>query len=88
MPRHLLGKKSWNVYNTDNVERVRCDEAKAAEREELEEQRMQEIDAARRTALLRGETPPPRLSPATSLLPGEREVRSAHQGGTKQQGSR
>lgn len=58
MVLHLLGKKSWNVYNTDNVERVRRDEAEAQAREEAEEQRMQEEDAARRTAILRGEVPP------------------------------
>ena len=61
MPLHLLGKKSWNVYNADNVARVRRDEALAAAAEEAAEQRMQENDALRRTALLRGETPPPLL---------------------------
>ncbi|KAK5115186.1 hypothetical protein LTR85_009944 [Meristemomyces frigidus] len=58
MVLHLLGKKSWNVYNTDNVDRVRRDEAEAKAREEAEEQRMQEEDAARRTATLRGEILP------------------------------
>lgn len=58
MPLHLLGKKSWNVYNTDNVERVRRDEADARAREEAAEQLMQEQDAERRMALLRGEEPP------------------------------
>lgn len=56
---HLLGKKSWNVYNADNVARVRRDEAAAKAAEEAEEQRMQEVDAQRRLAILRGETPPP-----------------------------
>ncbi|KAK0704793.1 hypothetical protein B0H67DRAFT_360488 [Lasiosphaeris hirsuta] len=59
MPLHLLGKKSWNVYNADNVARVRRDEAAARAREEAEEQRMQEVDAERRLAVLRGEAPPP-----------------------------
>jgi len=58
MVLHLLGKKSWNVYNQDNVDRVRRDEAEAKAREEAEEQRMQEEDAARRVALLRDELPP------------------------------
>jgi len=58
MPLHLLGKKSWNVYNADNVERVRRDEADARAREEAAEQLMQEQDAERRIALLRGEKPP------------------------------
>ena len=54
MTRHLLGKKSWNVYNTGNVERVKRDEAAAAAREAAEEERMQEVDAERRIKLLRG----------------------------------
>ncbi|KAK3304073.1 uncharacterized protein B0T15DRAFT_228921 [Chaetomium strumarium] len=59
MPLHLLGKKSWNVYNPANIARVRRDEAEAAAREAAEEQRMQELDAARRLAILRGEVQPP-----------------------------
>ncbi|KAH7040051.1 uncharacterized protein B0I36DRAFT_4795 [Microdochium trichocladiopsis] len=66
MPLHLLGKKSWNVYNQANIDRVRRDEAEAAAREEAEEQRQQENDAARRLAILRGEEPPPLLLPAAS----------------------
>ena len=53
-PRHLLGKKSWNVYNADNIAKVKRDEAAAAAREEAEEQRMQEVDAERRIQILRG----------------------------------
>jgi hypothetical protein len=56
---HLLGKKSWNVYNADNIARVRRDEAAAEAAEEAEELRMQEVDAQRRLAILRGEAPPP-----------------------------
>ena len=52
--RHLLGKKSWNVYNADNIAKVKRDEATAAAREDAEEQRMQEVDAERRIQLLRG----------------------------------
>ncbi|KAH6606738.1 homocitrate synthase [Trichoderma cornu-damae] len=59
MPLHLLGKKSWNVYNADNIARVRRDEAAAKAAEQEEERRMQEIDAERRLAILRGEEPPP-----------------------------
>lgn len=55
----MLGKKSWNVYNADNIAKVRRDEAAAKAAEEAEEQRMQEIDAQRRLAILRGEAPPP-----------------------------
>ena len=59
MVLHLLGKKSWNVYNNENVERVRRDEAEAKAREEAEELRLQEEDAERRLATLRGEKLPP-----------------------------
>lgn len=59
MPLHLLGKKSWNVYSQVNIDRVRRDEAEATAAQELVDQRMQDEDAARRTAILRGETPPP-----------------------------
>ncbi|KAL7941626.1 hypothetical protein V8C42DRAFT_334296 [Trichoderma barbatum] len=59
MPLHLLGKKSWNVYNADNIARVQRDEAAAKAAEEEEDRRMQEIDAERRLAILRGEAPPP-----------------------------
>ncbi|KAL9133302.1 MAG: hypothetical protein Q9175_005514 [Cornicularia normoerica] len=54
MPLHLLGKKSWNVYNADNIAKVKRDEAAAAARDEAEEQRMQEVDAERRIQILRG----------------------------------
>ncbi|KAL8718823.1 MAG: hypothetical protein Q9225_004086 [Loekoesia sp. 1 TL-2023] len=57
MPLHLLGKKSWNVYNQENIDRVKRDEAAAAAREAAEEQRMQEVDAERRIQLLRGIQP-------------------------------
>jgi hypothetical protein len=74
MPLHLLGKKSWNVYNTDNVERVRRDEADARAREEAAEQLMQEQDAEHRMALLRGEEPPALPEPAN----GSHENEYAH----------
>ncbi|CZS92842.1 uncharacterized protein RAG0_03334 [Rhynchosporium agropyri] len=59
MPLHLLGKKSWNVYNNVNIEKVKRDEAAAAALEAQEEERMQEADALRRMQILRGETPTP-----------------------------
>jgi len=52
--RHLLGKKSWNVYNVANIEKVKRDEEAAAAREAAEEERMQEVDAERRVQVLRG----------------------------------
>ncbi|RCI14257.1 hypothetical protein L249_6171 [Ophiocordyceps polyrhachis-furcata BCC 54312] len=59
MPLHLLGKKSWNVYNPENIARVRRDEAIAKAAEDAKEQRLQQIDSERRLAILRGEAPPP-----------------------------
>ncbi|KAG9717065.1 hypothetical protein KCU60_g9544, partial [Aureobasidium melanogenum] len=55
MVLHLLGKKSWNVYNKDNIDRVRRDEAAAQAREQEAERRMDQEDAARRIAILRNE---------------------------------
>ncbi|CAN8104615.1 unnamed protein product [Discula destructiva] len=71
MPLHLLGKKSWNVYNADNIARVRADEAAVAAVEHAQEQRMQEADAARRLAFLRGETPPPPPAPEPEIDPSD-----------------
>lgn len=79
MPLHLLPKKSWNVYNADNVERVRRDEAAAKAAEEAKEERMQEADAARRLAILRGEETPP--------LPEEEETPLDHAAGGLGKGS-
>jgi len=67
---HLLGKKSWNVYNADNIARVRRDEAEAKAKEEAEEQRMQDHDAKRRLAILRGEVPPPYEEPKSAAVDG------------------
>lgn len=75
MPLHLLGKKSWNVCNADNIARVKADEAAAAAREAADEQRMQELDAERRAAILRGRTPPPLPESTTSDGRGQRRAR-------------
>ncbi|MCJ1320382.1 hypothetical protein MMC15_005720 [Xylographa vitiligo] len=77
MPLHLLGKKSWNVYNTANIEKVKADEAAADAREAAEEQRMQEVDAERRIQILRGIPPVPLASaPERTQTPTERTERS------------
>ncbi|KAI5306589.1 hypothetical protein KEM56_000174, partial [Ascosphaera pollenicola] len=54
---HLLGKKSWNVYNQDNIARVQRDEAEAAERERERARGQQSHDAERRMSILRGQEP-------------------------------
>lgn len=78
MPLHLLGKKSWNVYNTANIEKVKRDEAAAAAREEADEQRMREADAERRIQLLRGLEPPPSPPIQADKEAGRRERREEH----------
>lgn len=87
MPLHLLGKKSWNVYNTANVERVRRDEVAAQAREEERERLMQEQDAVTRTALLRGEAPPT-FDPLSSDDDIQRRKSGAEGGKDGAQGSR
>lgn len=69
----MLGKKSWNVYNGDNIARVQADEAAAAAAEHAQEQRMQETDAVRRLAILRGETPPPLPEPEPEIDPSDKK---------------
>ena len=75
MTSHLLGKKSWNVYNIANIEKVKKDEEAAAAREAAEEQRMQEVDAERRVQTLRGlrADPLPAVSENASSRTGRRE---------------
>lgn len=55
MPLHLLGKKSWNVYNPANIARVQRDEAEARKREQEEERRRRQDEASDRVAILRGQ---------------------------------
>ncbi|RVX66578.1 hypothetical protein B0A52_09455 [Exophiala mesophila] len=55
MPLHLLGKKSWNVYNPANIERVRRDEAEAKKQEEDAERKARQDEADDRLAILRGD---------------------------------
>ncbi|KAI1179807.1 hypothetical protein F4777DRAFT_574632 [Nemania sp. FL0916] len=76
MPLHLLGKKSWNVYNPANIGRVRRDEAEARARAEADEKQKQDREAERRLAILRGEEPPalsPAPPPASSTTRRNRE---------------
>lgn len=53
MPLHLLGKKSWNVYNPANIERVRRDEAEAQKQQEDAERKARQDEADDRLAILR-----------------------------------
>lgn len=49
----MLGKKSWNVYNKDNIERVKRDEDEARLAQQREERRQHNDEAADRLDLLR-----------------------------------
>ncbi|KAL4992543.1 hypothetical protein BDW68DRAFT_51604 [Aspergillus falconensis] len=82
MPLHLLGKKSWNVYNPENIARVRRDEAQAKAQEEEYERRMQEVDAERRIQILRGERPPT-PPPSQTTSQAERRPHADYTGGHK-----
>ncbi|KAI0970828.1 hypothetical protein F4678DRAFT_434836 [Xylaria arbuscula] len=82
MPLHLLGKKSWNVYNPANIARVKCDEAEAQARIEADEKRQQELEAERRLAILRGEAPPsPPSPPALQTDPSSEPRKQSDQDG-------
>ncbi|KAI1120847.1 hypothetical protein F5Y10DRAFT_257592 [Nemania abortiva] len=78
MPSHLLGKKSWNVYNPANIERVKRDEAEARARAEAEEKRQQDLEAERRLAILRGEIPPPLPTSPSPPPPTESHRKREH----------
>ncbi|KAI0116476.1 hypothetical protein GGR51DRAFT_501465 [Nemania sp. FL0031] len=87
MPSHLLGKKSWNVYNPANIERVKRDEAEAQVRAEAEEKRQQGLEAERRLAILRGEVPPalptpPSPPPSTATGTHRKRERDGDDGST------
>jgi hypothetical protein len=79
MPLHLLHHKSWHVYNTDNIEKVRRDQETARRKEEEDEMRMNQADQERRLQQLRGnayntERPTPiDISKPSNTIPGLRK---------------
>lgn len=81
MPLHLLGKKSWNVYNVENIARVRRDEAEAHAREEAEEKRKRDADVNYRLEQLRGR--PDQSLSSSALHISSNETILSHRGGRK-----
>ena len=79
MALHLLGTKSWHVYNADNVARVRRDEATVANELAAQHQRVEAAEAEARLARLRRRasevagtataTAAPAASPSSSSSP-------------------
>jgi len=84
MPLHLLGKKSWNVYNPTAIAKVRADEARSAAREEAQNELELAYQADLRLALLRGLPQPPR--PAELDLDIEAEVQSGRRKEPREKG--
>jgi hypothetical protein len=71
MPLHLLHHKSWHVYNTVNVDRVRRDQENARRKEEEEEMRMNQADQERRLQQLRGNAYGTTTTTSTSIDPSD-----------------
>lgn len=85
MPLHLLHHKSWHVYNTENVEKVRRDQENAQRKEEEEEMRMNQADQERRLQQLRGNAYGVEARPsdvdigkASNHIPGLRAKKNGH----------
>jgi hypothetical protein len=92
MPLHLLSKKSWNVWNADNISRVDRDIARGEEIEAEQDQLLREYDSLRQLALLRGDAPPtpPRILSTEEIeqrvrdeAKGERQANAEGRGASK-----
>ena len=83
MPLHLLPKKSWNVYNPENIERVKRDEAEAHRQAVEQENRNLQDEADDRIRHLKQHVSKDRKT-LKRKLPGEdeteREIRLAAEG--------
>lgn len=83
MPLHLLPKKSWNVYNPANIERVKRDEAEARRQAIEQEKRGLQDEADDRIQLLKQHGSKDRKN-LKRKLPGEddtdRDIRLAAEG--------
>ncbi|KAJ1446506.1 hypothetical protein M885DRAFT_625201 [Pelagophyceae sp. CCMP2097] len=60
----ILPKKSWNVWNPANIEKVRKDEAAAAEQDAQTAKADRDAAMAANISIMKGEAPPPPDEPA------------------------
>ncbi|RUS30250.1 hypothetical protein BC938DRAFT_479662 [Jimgerdemannia flammicorona] len=63
---NILHHKSWHVYNTDNIEKVRKDEQKAKEEEEKKTERIATAERETRITLLRQRAEQRQILPANA----------------------
>jgi hypothetical protein len=80
----ILPKKSWNVWNPANIEKVRKDEAAAAEKDALTAEADRNAAMLANIALMKGEAPPAKPDePSKPGEPAQRGGQAAKEGGSK-----
>jgi hypothetical protein len=73
MPINLLHHKSYHVYNSKNIERVKRDEQLAKEKEQVENYRTEDRERKERTRLLRERAGKPHSQPELNVPEAEND---------------